>query len=269
MAEDQDAVPTIDGFVEQFVEEFHFAGVGFLFRRALLVQQPQIARGLAQTQERGQHEHLDSACVLLARRFVDLGAGSLQQRGVDFLLRVGQFAIGDVLQLLRQVGGDFLFAAAQEEGPQTLGEPRHRLFVALAGDGQFVAFAEVVAVAQVAGHDEVHERPDVAHGVFHRGAGEDEFAGGAEHPGGLRVLSVRVLDVLGFIQNDVGELEGAVARGVAAQERIAGDDEVGPGDFREMAGALGAFDDDDFALGREFLHFALPVEDERRGADDQ
>jgi len=58
--------------------------------------------------------------------------------------------------------------------------------------------------AQKTGVQEFHDRPEVAHVVFHRRAGQGEAVIRLETPGGPGLLGFRVFDVLGFIQDDPG-----------------------------------------------------------------
>jgi hypothetical protein len=49
---------------------------------------------------------------------------------------------------------------------------------------------------------------------------------GADAERGLGVLALGILDVLRFVEDGGGELDAAVTLGVAAQQRVAGDDQI-------------------------------------------
>ena len=137
-------------------------------------------------------------------------------------------------------------------------------------DWPLVAFPEVVAGTEVARHQEVHQRPEITHGVFDRRAAEREFVAGSQGKRGLGVLRVGILDVLRLVEDHGPEFDAPVAILVAAQERIAGDQQVGALRFPlEQLLPIRALDRQHPQLRGEALCLALPVEDERRRTDDQ
>ena len=133
-------------------------------------EQAEVATGLAQAQEGGQDEHPARALVLVAAGGVELEAGLFEELAVDLGLRGGEVAEGRLLNAVGEFGGHVLFPAAQQHGAQAAGEAfAHTVGggVAGAGEREFVAFAEVPALAEVARQGEMHDRPQVAHRVFH------------------------------------------------------------------------------------------------------
>ena len=140
----------------------------------------------------------------------------------------------------------------------------------VAGDGErdLVVRLELVVVPQVAGHEEVHDRPEVGHAVLHGGAGEDEAGAALEQLDGRGVLRGAVLDVLRLVEDDRREGQVAVELDVAAQQRVGGDDEVELGELLEVLVALRAAHREDLDAGREVLGLVRPVVDEAGRADD-
>ena len=209
----------------------------------------------------------------LSRRAVSsLRAGLFEELTIDLGLRRGEVAEGGLLDARGQVLGHVLFQAAQEHGTQAAREAFTGGVgggVGGAREGQFVAFAEVPALAEVTGQREVHDRPQVAHGVFHGGARQHEAVLAAERASRLGDLAVGVFNVVSLVETDAEEVVGAVFVEVAPQEGVAGDDEVGSGDLREERGAVGAVDGEGAEFGREAGSLAPPVLDEGGRADDE
>ena len=116
---------------------------------------------MAQAQQRCEDHHpaLSQSVGLDGR--IDLLAGRRQDLRIHLGLGRCEIAVGDVLKL----GGQFLqhvfFEAAQQERPDALAESGHRALVPLLGDGDFVTVLEIIGAAQVAGHEEVEEAPEI------------------------------------------------------------------------------------------------------------
>lgn len=142
-------------------------------------------------------------------------------------------------------------------------------FGAAVGNGQFVVATELLVGSEVAGHEKVHDGPDVGDAVFDGGAGEDEFAVGLDLFGGFGVTGGVILDVLGLVEDDGGEVVLVVVVDVAAQEGIGGEDEVGGLNLIPEGMALGAAEGKGFELGGEAVGFLDPVLHEAGGTDDE
>jgi len=85
-----------------------------------------------------------------------------------------------------------------------------------ARDRQFVAFPEIVAIPEIARQREVHDRPEIAHGIFHRSTGQHEAMPRAEGERGLSVLRLRIFDVLRFVEHGGGKVDFAQCVDVAS-----------------------------------------------------
>ena len=91
----------------------------------------------------------------------------------------------------------------------------------------------------------------------------------AERAGGLGDLAIGVLNVVGLVEDDGSKLERAVFFEVAAQEGVAGNDEVGLADAGEERRAVRAVDGQGLEVGRELSGLAPPVVYQRGRADHQ
>ena len=132
-----------------------------------------------------------------------------------------------------------------------------------------VALLELVERAEEAGAHEVEDRPDLGEAVLDRRAGQREAAIGLEALRRARRRAERVLDVLRLVEDRVAEIELREDLLVAAEERVARDDDVG---VLELVGALlaiAAVPDDVLERRRELVELALPVRDDARRRDDE
>ncbi len=88
-----------------------------------------------------------------------------------------QAAIDLVLELLRQIVNDRRvgFQAAQDEGRGQLLERGGGVLVAVALDRQAELFAERVARAEIAGVEELRDRPEFAQAIFDGRAGQGQL----------------------------------------------------------------------------------------------
>ncbi len=91
----------------------------------------------------------------------------------------------------------------------------------------------------------------------------------AEGLGALRILAAAIFDVLGFVQDDEGKVFGAVMLDVAAEDGVAGDEEIVLVTLGEFFGAVGAGEIEGAEMRGEARGFPKPVGDETGGADDQ
>lgn len=76
-----------------------------------------------------------------------------------------------------EFGGDLVFGAPEDEGPDFGGEGVGTCLIVVFLDGCAEGFAEVVGGAEEAGDEEVEEAPEFAEVVLNRGAGEAEAVG--------------------------------------------------------------------------------------------
>ena len=141
-----------------------------------------------------------------------------------------------------ELGGQLLqhvfFETAQQEGSDAFTQPGHGSLVAILGDGDFVPVAEIIGAAQVAGHEEVEEAPEIEDRVFQRGAGQHQPVFRSDGLHGLGVLRAAVFDVLGLVEHRRVEGVSPVLLDVASQQRVAGDHQIVSGDLRKELVAL-------------------------------
>ena len=226
---------------------------------------------LPQAEEGLEDFHARALEALFHDHVVDLSPRGLQELFVHELLVARERAGGDALDFLRQVAGDFLLQPPHEERVQLAAQFRLRsLALGTAGpDGQFVMAAEMLVAAEVAGHQEIHDRPQVGHAVLDRRAGQHEPVGGLDLLRGDGVLRGAVLDVLGFVEDCRRPLELLELLNVAAQEGVGGDDEIGVLHVVPLLVPLRAAEDKNAQGGNEATSLVRPVLDQARGADDQ
>jgi hypothetical protein len=217
LAEDKDTMAAVDDLLEQFVEKVEFGGsVAALVRRKS--EQSEIATDLTEPKQTGQHFHPHWAVVRSARSETLLNLA--QERIVGRALGRTQFARDDLLDLFRQLAGHVGFAAAKEKRANPAGKATLQRRRGIAGERLLVTLAKVGPGPEITGRDEIHERPEIADRVFHRGAGENETPLRTKAAGGLGILRLRVLDVLGFVEHDRAQFEASVEFHVAPQEAI-------------------------------------------------
>ena len=188
------------------------------------------------------------------------GAGGLQHflaAGFDDLLINApllrrQFAERHLFQLRRQIRRHFLLEPPQQKGAQPPRQPRLGGGVLFARDGQFVALAKILRRAQVAGHEKVEDGPEIEHGIFHRRAGQHQPVLRRHGLDRLRVLGLPVLDVLRFVQHQRVEFQPAIQFGVAADQRVACQDNIARRDLVKPGAPLRPVQREHFQFRREF-----------------
>ena len=175
-AEDEDRVAAVADFVEEFCEGLEFTGGGVRviggggFGWGEAGEKTWVAAGLAEAEE--SCEHVETRLALLARVFGvdDLGCALAEEAGVEVALGWGEVAADDGFDFGGEVAGDVLFETAEETGGETAAETVDDLGGAACGEGEFVAFFEVVAGAEIAGSGELEDGPEIADAVFDRGS---------------------------------------------------------------------------------------------------
>ena len=125
---------------------------------------------MAESEESGKH--VETRLALLAGVFGvdDLGGAFAEETGVEVALGWGEVAADDGFDFGGEVAGDVLFETAEEAGGETAAETVDDLGGAACGEGEFVAFLEVVAGAEIAGPGELEDGPEIADTVFDGGA---------------------------------------------------------------------------------------------------
>lgn len=92
--------------------------------------------------------------------------------------------------------------------------------------GVGIALSEVAARAEEVGVKEVEDGPEVVEAVFDGGAGEGETVRGREGAGGLGLTGGRVLDELGFVEDQRLPPDATEAGVVAPKVAIGGEDDI-------------------------------------------
>jgi hypothetical protein len=100
------------------------------------------------------------------------------------------------------------------------------LRVALAFDGSGEFLLETSVFAEVAGVQELAQRPQLIESVLDGGAGERDAHLGGERAGGARLRGVGVLDLLRFVEDHRVPRVRAERFALAAQQWVAGDHEL-------------------------------------------
>jgi hypothetical protein len=260
LREDEEAVAVVEGLGEEFAEGFEFRGV---IGGDVGLDEAGVAADLAKAEELGEGGELEFALA---------GAGGFEVDEIAFGFFLGvavklglggrEFAPNCLLQFLGELGGDGAFGAAENVrrglGAEAFVEP-----------GAFVAAEARRDAGEVAGEEEFEEGAEIVEGVFERRAREQEAGAGAEGAEGGGVLRAAVLDVLGFVGDDAGELDGGEETLVAGERAVARDDEIAGGEVGGGLEAVGRVVDERAELRSEAGGFAAPVFEEGGGADDE
>ncbi len=145
--------------------------------------------------------------------------------------------------------------------------------VVLALDGQFIILAELRLLAQIAGIEEIEDRPQVEQTVFHRCAGEGEPVFGFQLQDGLGLCGQGIFDVLRLIQHHPPPADTLEQLGVFARQGVGRDEHIATtaGDREGVffAGASAAMVDVGAYVRGEALDFLAPVADYRGGRNQQ
>ena len=210
----------IDDFLEQLVEQVELGrGIRLFVRRQ--AEETQIAAGLPQAQQTG--EHLHASCAVSCAAFPDALLNLAQKRVVG--RRAG-------LDQARTEATCSIFSGSSRATSDLRRRSRNgrkrrasrRCSAGVEGSvvsGLLVAFAKIGPAPEIAGHDEIHKRPKIAHRVFHWGAGENEAMARAEAESRLRILRLGILDVLRFIEDDGGKRETGIKFDIASEQAVA------------------------------------------------
>ena len=168
---------------------------------------------------------------------LDLGQHVGDRRLVQRRLLGGQVAPDLHLQLVRQVGDDRLVGLepAQDERPGDPPQPGGRFLVGGALDWDRVPLPELLGGPEQAGAGELHDRPQVAEPVLHRGAGERDPGSGRQAADRLSLPGRVVLDVLRLVAHHPRPPDPGELLPVPGRNAVAGDYQIGSG---QLAGEL-------------------------------
>ena len=231
---------------------------------------PRCSAQLPQPSQRGKDRH--AVGVGVVEQPEHPLALALQVSVVDAPVGRGELHRENLNLLGRQIDRHLLLGPTQHERADPAAQPVEELGLLAGLDGLAVEVAEAVPPRVEPGRGEREEGPQVHERVLERGAGHREDEGGGQPPQGLMGLGAVVLDELRLVEDhatpaDLGEL-----RGVDAQHRIGGDDEVGAvdrlGDGLAPA-AVGVRQGAHDEVGDELRGLAGPRADDARGGDDE
>ena len=131
----------------------------------------------------------------------------------------------NALNLFGQIFRDLFFKAAEQEGVEFPAEFKLRkLGIGSAIlDGAFIVFAEGFMVSEIAGHEKIHDRPEVGDAVFNRGSGKHQFVMRLNLFYSDGVLGGAIFNVLSFVEYGDGKMVLEMLIEIAADERVGGD----------------------------------------------
>ena len=158
-------------------------------------------------------------------RVGDLGDELVEHGLVEADLLGGHRAVVELVDLVRELGGDLGLALGAPEQQDPVERPQGGLAVAgHLGDERRPRPDE----ARIG---EVEDRPEVADAVLDRRAGQRQPRASGDAPQLLGGLAGRVLDRLRLVEHDRGPLDGGQRLDVAHGGGVGGDHDVGLGDL--------------------------------------
>ena len=198
----------IDDFLEQFAEQVQLCRTPSAGSDVVEFEQAQVAADLAQAQQGVEDDHAAAGQALRAHGLDDLAAARLEQFAVNSLLirRSVRRTTPAPVSPGRSVATSRLSRRSMKR-PQPAREPRLGCVALFARDRNFVTLAEILRRAQVTGHEEIEDGPEIEHRIFQRRAGEDQAMPRPDRFHRLRVLGLAILDVLGFVEDHGVELD--------------------------------------------------------------
>src|SRR3981189_2380405 len=174
--------------------------------------------------ERREHHPL---ALYAACRF-EFGHRLLDHGGIERGLLLAQSAKNLHLKLFGQVRNNRLVGleAAQDERRCQFLQVRRRYLVARGLDWDEEIPLELGLSADQPRIKELHQRPQIAHVVLDRSAGERDAIAAFERARGSGQLALRILDVLRLVQNDSRPRVLGQRREIAVQQAVTADHEI-------------------------------------------
>ena len=262
LAEQQNAVPARHCLGDKFQTGFQLGAAA----GPVVCHKTRVAANLPQPHQHGKHGHL---VLRLCRP--QLFPGVHHRCQIQLALLGLQLNAAHVLGLGRQLPQHLGLHAPQDEGAGELVQPPHGVGILVLHDGLFKPGAEGLVGGQIPRHQKGEDAPQFAQAVLHRGAGQGK-AHPAVHPAHRLVfLGGVVFDGLRFVQNAGVKALPGIQFFVPAQQVVAGDDDVRLRPPIDQRGAVGgiAVHGNTLQLRGELLAFLLPVQHQRRRADDE
>src|SRR5690606_22891302 len=155
LREDEDAVAVGELLLDQLEEHLELRGA-FELTRGGDADEARIAADLAELHQRVEHADDTRGEALLADEAPDAGVGGDADALVELALLVAEIDGADDLRLRGQITRHVALEAPQDEGSHPALELGEARVVALF-DGEFVALAELIGLAEHARHQEVEE----------------------------------------------------------------------------------------------------------------
>ena len=262
LAEQQNAVPARHCLGDKLQTGVQLGAAA----RPVVCHKARVAADLPQPHQHGKHGHL---VLRLCRP--QLFAGVHHRCQIQLALLGLQLNAAHILRFGRQLPQYLGLHAPQDEGAGELVQPPHGVGILVLHDGLFKPGAEGLVGGQIPRHQKGEDAPQLAQAVFHRGAGQGK-AHPAVHPAHRLVfLGGVVLDGLRFVQYAGVKALSGIQFFVPAQQIVAGDDDIRlcpPIDQRGAVGGI-AVHGNTLQLRGELLAFLLPVQHQRRRADDK
>jgi len=223
--------------------------------------------GLAKAEQRFEDVHLGLGQAVAVDALEERGAVIFAEFVVEFALRSVEFAIEGLFEARWEVAGDLFLGSAEDEGAQRLGENQAGVGVGIAERG--LGVDEDRGGAEHSGVEEIEERPEIAEVVLDGGSGEGEAMVAFDEADGFGGFGGGVFDGLGFVEDDVIELDILEELDIPAEGAVGGDDDVVIHEGLAMAGAFDAGVVEEAEFWSKTVGFGDPVEDERFGDDDE
>ena len=262
LREDQRLVPFLPHFGELRQQRVELRGRHVLVPR---IDQPGMARRLAQAQQRLEHVHLRLLQPVARDAPEQRRPIVVPQLVVQLALHPTQIAVQRQLGARRQLRRHLRLRAPQDERTDAAREDLDRAAVLLRGRPAMPR--EGGRGAEQAGVQELEQAPQLAEMVLDRRAAQRQPVLRANQPRGLRRRRVRVLDRLRLVEDRVLELDVLQQQRVAPQRAVAGEDDVVAADAIDRA--VRAAEVQHAELRREARGLFLPVEDDRPRHDDE
>ncbi|MNS87783.1 hypothetical protein D3C72_1217380 [compost metagenome] len=188
---------------------------------------------------------------------------------IQVALRPRQFHLAHHLRLRRQLLGDIVLRAAQQEGLDAAVQQHAAQRVVLALDRMAELRIERLLVAQQARQQEVELRPQFSQVIFQRRAGQAQAVARAQQARALRRLAARILDVVRFVEDDQVEIVLAQSFLVARQQGVGRQHQVALIDLVELLGAVLALQQQHFQGRCKLGRLVLPVAHQTRRCNHQ
>jgi hypothetical protein len=257
LRKDERLVSFFEDFPDLREEHIEFGAGAVGFGR---IDEAGVDGGLTEAEERFEDMDLGAIDADVVDLFEEEGAVVIAEVVVLFALFGFELAVEGLLKLGREVFGDPIFGAAEDERAKGLGEELFgdRVRVAAGAAGH----AEHGCAAEHAGVEEFEETPQFAEVVFDGRAAESKTLFGLDKSGGFGGRGLGVFDGLGFVEDAAIKRVIFEESDVPPQSAVGGDDEVV---VAEVVGALDAVVTgmvENAQPGREAGGFLNPVIDE-------